>query len=110
MILTSYEHRPTPQRGRRRRLAGRPGHAGPSGSHFSRAGPLGPQPVAVPCTLDLAAVRQALLELGPDLVVNLVESLGGSDSLAHLAAALMDALGFPYTGSHTEALFARITS
>jgi len=66
---------------------------------------LGHLPVAVPCTLDLATVRQALLELNPDLVVNLVESLGGSDSLAHLAPALLDALRLPYTGNHTEALF-----
>ena len=66
---------------------------------------LGHQPLTVPCTLDLAAVRQALLEIGPDLVVNLVESLAGNDSLAHLAASLLDALCLPYTGSHTEALF-----
>jgi D-alanine-D-alanine ligase len=67
---------------------------------------LGHQPASLPCTLDLAAVRETLLELDPDVVVNLVESLGGSDSLAHLASALLDALRLPYTGSHTEALFA----
>jgi D-alanine-D-alanine ligase len=66
---------------------------------------LGHEPIAVPCTLDLATVRQTLLELEPHLVINLVESLAGSDSLAHLAPALLDALRLPYTGSHTEALF-----
>jgi D-alanine-D-alanine ligase len=66
---------------------------------------LGHEPIRLPCTLDLDAVRQALLEIDPDLVVNLVESLAGSDSLAHLASALLDAMRLPYTGSHTEALF-----
>ena len=66
---------------------------------------LGHEPVTVPCTLDLAAVRESLLQFSPDLVVNLVESLAGNDSLAHLVSALLDVLGLPYTGSHTEALF-----
>ena len=52
------------------------------------------------------AQREALLAADPDLVVNLVESLGGSDSLAHLAPALLDSMRLCYTGSHTEALFA----
>ena len=66
---------------------------------------LGHCPTALPCTLDLAAAKQALVDQDPDLVFNLVESLGGSDSLAHLASALLDALRLPYTGSRTEALF-----
>jgi D-alanine-D-alanine ligase len=69
-------------------------------------GHLSHQASALPCTLDLAAVRQALDDLAPDVVFNLVESLGGSDSLAHLAPALLDALRLPYTGSSTEALLA----
>ena len=69
-------------------------------------GRLGHRPVAAPCTLDLAAARESLLAADADLVVNLVESLGGSDSLAHLAPALLDSMRLPYTGSHTEALFA----
>ncbi len=67
---------------------------------------LGHRPLAMPCTLDLAAARESLLAADADLVVNLVESLGGSDSLAHLAPALLDSMRLPYTGSHTEALFA----
>ena len=67
---------------------------------------LGHRPLAIPCTLDLAAARESLLAADADLVVNLVESLGGSDSLAHLAPALLDSMRLPYTGSHTEGLFA----
>ena len=66
---------------------------------------LGHRSVAVPCTLDLAALRETLLECRPQVVFNLVESLGGTDSLSYLAAAVLDALGLPYTGNSTEALF-----
>jgi D-alanine-D-alanine ligase len=44
-------------------------------------------------------------ERRPDVVFNLVESLAGQDSLAHLVPALLDVLGVPYTGASTEALF-----
>jgi D-alanine-D-alanine ligase len=66
---------------------------------------LGHGAVAVPCTLDLAALREKLLECRPELVFNLVESLGGTDSLSYLASALLDALGLPITGNPTDALF-----
>ena len=66
---------------------------------------LGYHGVAVPCTLDLAALRETLLECRPQVVFNLVESLGGTDSLSYLASAVLDALGLPYTGNSTEALF-----
>ncbi len=59
----------------------------------------------LPCTLDLGAARDRLRELRPDVVFNLVESLGGSDWLAHVAAGLLDTLGVPYTGAPTEAIF-----
>jgi D-alanine-D-alanine ligase len=59
----------------------------------------------LPCTLDLATLRDRLGELRPDAVFNLAESLGGSDWLAHLVTALLDTLGMPYTGGRTEALF-----
>ncbi len=61
--------------------------------------------VAVPCTLDLEAMRLRLSEFAPHVVFNLVESLGGSDSLMHLATAVLDVMGLPYTGSLTEAVF-----
>jgi D-alanine-D-alanine ligase len=60
---------------------------------------------AVPCTLNLETMRIRLSELAPDIVFNLVESLGGSDSLMHLATAVLDVIGLPYTGSSTEAIF-----
>ncbi len=66
---------------------------------------LGHQPQPVPCTLDLAALRADLTRLGPDMVFNLVESLADADSLLYLPPAVLDALGLPYTGSRTEALF-----
>ncbi len=66
---------------------------------------LGHRSVAAPCTLDLAALRETLLECRPHVVFNLVESLGGTDSLSYLASALLDALGLPYTGNSTEAHF-----
>src|SRR5208282_2437953 len=66
---------------------------------------LGHHPIPVLCSLDLAALRETLLERRPQLVFNLVESLGGTDSLSYLATAVLDALGLPYTGNSTEALF-----
>lgn len=40
----------------------------------------------------------------PDVVFNLVESVGGDGKLLHLPTALLDMLGIPYTGSRTPAL------
>jgi D-alanine-D-alanine ligase len=53
--------------------------------------------------LELAATR--LRERRPDVVFNLVESVGGQGRLVHLAPALLDSLGVPYTGAGTEATF-----
>ncbi len=58
----------------------------------------------VACTLDLGAAREQLAAGRPDVVFNLVESLGASDWLASAATALLDTMGLPYTGSSTEAL------
>jgi D-alanine-D-alanine ligase len=49
--------------------------------------------------LDLERSRRDLLALRPDLVFNLVESLGGTGRLGHLAPALVEALGLPCTGA-----------
>ncbi len=65
---------------------------------------LGHEWTQVACTLDLAAARERLVAASPDVVFNLVESLGGSDWMAGAAAALLDSLDLPYTGSSTEAL------
>jgi D-alanine-D-alanine ligase len=66
---------------------------------------LGYAPVAVPVTLDLEAARARLLDLRPAFVFNLVESLDGQGRLIHLASALLDALGLPYTGAGHDAMF-----
>jgi D-alanine-D-alanine ligase len=66
---------------------------------------LGYEPVKLPLTLDLRRAAAALCRLAPRFVFNLVESLEGQDRLAHLAPALLDFLGLPYTGARTEAFF-----
>ena len=59
---------------------------------------LGHSAVAVPCTLNLAALRAELGRYDPDLVFNLVESLGGSDQLITVAPTAYEAWGYRYTG------------
>lgn len=56
-------------------------------------------------TLDLPEVSRSLKEQAPDIVFNLVESVEGQGRLIHLAPALLDSMGIPYTGAPTEAMF-----
>jgi D-alanine-D-alanine ligase len=65
---------------------------------------LGHASSTIACALDLAAARARLEQVSPELVFNLVESLGGSDWLASAATGLLDTMDLPYTGSPTEAL------
>ena len=58
----------------------------------------------LPCTLNLELIEEALHQTHPDFVFNLVESLAGSDRLAHLAAVLLDDLEVPYTGNRAASL------
>lgn len=51
------------------------------------------------CSLDLSRLQATLASQRPDFVFNLVESLGGSDRMAPVAAAALEALGVPTTGS-----------
>lgn len=51
------------------------------------------------CSLDLHSLAKALRRLKLDAVFNLVESLGETDRLAHLAPALLEALDLPFTGA-----------
>ena len=67
---------------------------------------LGHEVTRLPFGLDLGAARSALAELAPDLVVNLVESAGGSGRLIHLAPALLEVLGLRFTGASASAIFA----
>ncbi len=66
---------------------------------------LGHEPLRLPCTADLTAVRRDLLQRRPQVVFNLVESVDGVDSLQYVPPALLDAMGLPYTGAPTEAIF-----
>jgi D-alanine-D-alanine ligase-like ATP-grasp enzyme/ribosomal protein S18 acetylase RimI-like enzyme len=59
----------------------------------------------LPCTADLGNTRRKLAALGPDCVFNLVETLDGSGRLIHLAPAVWEAAGVPFTGSSAEALY-----
>lgn len=58
----------------------------------------------LPVGLDLAAAKRVLAG-GYDYVVNLVESLDGSDRLQTLFAMALEDWGVPHTGSGSRALF-----
>jgi D-alanine-D-alanine ligase len=60
---------------------------------------------ALSCTLNLKALHDRLREHVPDLVFNLVESLGGHDVLGCLVPSLLDALKIAYTGTPAHGLF-----
>jgi D-alanine-D-alanine ligase len=57
------------------------------------------------CSLDLAGIKSQIESIRPDIVFNLVESLGGEERLIHIFPGILDIMGIPYTGSHTEAIF-----
>jgi D-alanine-D-alanine ligase len=67
---------------------------------------LGHAVARLPFGFDLGAARRALADLAPDRVVNLVESVGGSGRLLHLAPALLEALRLPFTGAGSAAMLA----
>lgn len=67
-------------------------------------GDLNHRAVEVPCTLDLADLKHRIEAIRPDVVFNLVESLGGSGRLIYLVPALLDAMAVPYTGSSAAAI------
>jgi D-alanine-D-alanine ligase len=50
------------------------------------------------CTLDLATLRRQLLRVKPDVVLNRVESLGGSDAMMGAVPLLLETMQIPYTG------------
>ncbi|MBG0779268.1 MAG: D-alanine--D-alanine ligase [Desulfotignum balticum] len=67
---------------------------------------LGYDPIPVPCTLDLAALKQTLETMRPLGVFNLVESLENRGSLIHVVPALLDTMAVPYTGCPAPAIYA----
>ncbi|MFO0873246.1 MAG: hypothetical protein U0575_04660 [Phycisphaerales bacterium] len=58
------------------------------------------------CSLDLAALDDTLRRTKPDLVVNLVESLGGTGRLIGAVPALVETRGIAMTGCPSEAIHA----
>jgi D-alanine-D-alanine ligase len=60
---------------------------------------LGHSTSILPCDLDLSSMIRNLRELQPDLAVNLVESLSGTDSLQSLVPLVLETLPLPFTGS-----------
>lgn len=56
-------------------------------------------------TANLEAVEREIRYRNPDLVFNLVESVGGQGRLIYVAPAVLDTLGVWYTGAHTDAMF-----
>lgn len=66
---------------------------------------LGHEPVEVSFCFDIRAVVDALHRIEPDLVFNLVEAIEGRGQFIHVAPAVLDYLGLPYTGSRTDAMF-----
>lgn len=66
---------------------------------------LGYDPYDLAVTMDFGAFLQALKSHPPCFAFNLTESVEGQGSLIHLASSLLDALGIPYTGSGTDAIY-----
>jgi D-alanine-D-alanine ligase len=66
---------------------------------------LGYHPVTVPFSLDFQKCIRTIRKIGPRFVFNLVESVEGDGQLIHLAPALLDHLGLPYSGCSQEAIF-----
>jgi len=60
----------------------------------------------LPLGLDMQRAAGQLALLAPEVVVNLVEGIGGDGRLIHLGPSLLDTLGLAYTGCCTEAMFA----
>jgi len=65
---------------------------------------LGCAAAPMPVSLDLEALRNRLRLNPPDVVVNLVEGLGGHGRLLHLVPALLEAEHLPFTGAGSLAL------
>ena len=61
--------------------------------------------VLIPFTLNLSEALKNLGEAQPDLVFNLVETVNGHGRLIHLAPALLDVAGIPYSGAGVNATF-----
>lgn len=65
---------------------------------------MGHQCIETGFTLNIEKFCADIRKIAPDLVFNLVESVGGKGNLIHLAPSILDSLGIPYTGSGTDAI------
>ncbi|HDQ03725.1 MAG TPA: D-alanine--D-alanine ligase [Deltaproteobacteria bacterium] len=59
----------------------------------------------LPFSLDLKQTMDKLNTLKPDVVFNIVETVGGRGSLVYFSPAILDAMQFPYTGCGTRAMW-----
>lgn len=66
---------------------------------------LGYEPVSLPISLNMQDASEQLKSINPKFVFNLVESIAGAGRFLYFAPALLDRLGYPYTGSGTSTLF-----
>jgi D-alanine-D-alanine ligase len=66
---------------------------------------LGHSSVILPVSMDFKKAFDTLMNVRPDFVFNLVESIGGYGHLIHIAPSIIDSLKIPYTGATTEAIF-----
>jgi D-alanine-D-alanine ligase len=66
---------------------------------------LGYAPYDLPVSMDFGAFLHSLRSDPPLFTFNLMESIEGQGRLIHLAPCLLDALGIPYTGCGTDALY-----
>jgi D-alanine-D-alanine ligase len=62
-------------------------------------------PIILPLSLNFLTSIDAIKEMQPSFVFNIVETLAGQGSLIHMAPSLLDYLNIPYTGAGTEATF-----
>lgn len=67
---------------------------------------LGHESTRLACTLDLEQLADDLRIIMPDLVFNLVESIGAQGRLIHLAPSLLESLNVAFTGCSAAAMFA----
>jgi D-alanine-D-alanine ligase len=66
---------------------------------------LGHTVARIPVSLDLARVTAELRQFGPDAVFNLVDAIESNGKIHYIAAALLEHLGLPFTGSPTDDLY-----
>ena len=63
----------------------------------------------IPCPLNLDTTRNRLRQARPDVVFNLVESLGGTDRLSSLAIILLESMHLKFTGTSGLAMLMATT-